>query len=317
MTLTQLEYILAVGDTGSFSQAAVQCHVTQPTLSMQIQKLEDELNVILFDRTKQPVRPTQVGELVLQQARIVIQHSQHIREIVDENKGAMSGTLRIGIIPTLAPYLLPLFLNKFMTKYPHVHLVIDELETQSLVEKIRNNSLDLGIAVTPIDDVNIATKVLFYEPFIAYFSPHHSLLQKKHIDETDLSLSEMLLLSEGHCFREQSLGLCKNRKNMSPSSNFSFEGGSLETLKKLVDQGDGFTLLPLLATDEVKDKKRLKPFSNPVPTREVSLLHGPHFQRKALLKAFIEAIVGSLPEDISLTKNKQQVKVDNPLGHRS
>ncbi|MEK2688152.1 hydrogen peroxide-inducible genes activator [Bdellovibrio sp. GT3] len=317
MTLTQLEYILAVGDTGSFSQAAVQCHVTQPTLSMQIQKLEDELNVILFDRTKQPVRPTQVGELVLQQARIVVQSSQHLREIVAENKGAISGTLRIGIIPTLAPYLLPLFLNKFMSKFPDVHLVIDEMETQLLVEKIRNNSLDIGIAVTPIDDINIASKVLFYEPFTAYFSPQHPLLQKKHVDESDLSLNEMLLLSEGHCFREQSLGLCKNRKNENVTTNFSFEGGSLETLKKLVDQGDGFTLLPLLATDDVRDKKRLKPFTAPIPTREVSLLHGPHFQRKALLKALIETIITALPKDVPLQKSKQQFKVDNPLGHRS
>lgn len=317
MTLTQLEYILAVGDTGSFSQAALQCHVTQPTLSMQIQKLEDELNVILFDRTKQPVRTTQIGELVLKQARIVVQGSQHIREIIDDTKGAISGTLRVGIIPTLAPYLLPLFLNRFMKKYANVHLVIDELETHSIVDKIRNNSLDLGIAVTPIDDINISQKALFYEPFVAYFAPGHALLQKKHIDESDLSLNEMLLLSEGHCFREQSLGLCKSKKNLNNSANFSFEGGSLETLKKLVDQGDGFTLLPLLATDDVHDKKRLKPFSAPVPTREVSVLHGPHFQRKAVLKAFTEIILQSLPKDIPLTKTKSQFKVDNPLGHRN
>ncbi|WP_413293297.1 hydrogen peroxide-inducible genes activator [Bdellovibrio sp. HCB185ZH] len=317
MTLTQLEYILAVGDTGSFSQAASQCHVTQPTLSMQIQKLEDELNVILFDRTKQPVRPTQIGELVLKQARLVVQGSQHLREIVDENKGAISGTLRIGIIPTLAPYLLPLFLNQFMKKHANVHLVIDELETQAIVDKIRNNSLDLGIAVTPIDDLNISQKALFYEPFVAYFSPGHSLLQKKHVDESDLSLNEMLLLSEGHCFREQSLGLCKNKKNLNSSANFSFEGGSLETLKKLVDQGDGFTLLPLLAADDVSDKKRLKPFSAPVPTREVSVLHGPHFQRKALLKALTDTIVQALPKEMPLNRSKSQFKVDNPLGHRS
>ncbi len=317
MTLTQLEYILAVGDTGSFSQAALRCHVTQPTLSMQIQKLEDELNVILFDRTKQPVRPTQIGELVLKQARLIVQGSQHLREIVDENKGAISGTLRIGIIPTLAPYLLPLFLNKFMKKYADVHLVIDELETHAIVEKIRNNSLDLGIAVTPIDDINISQKALFYEPFVAYFAPGHALLQKKHVDESDLSLNEMLLLSEGHCFREQSLGLCKNKKTLNSAANFSFEGGSLETLKKLVDQGDGFTLLPLLATDDVSDKKRLKPFSTPVPTREVSILHGPHFQRKALLKALTDTVVQSLPKEMPLSRSKTQFKVDNPLGHKS
>ncbi|MBO9667447.1 MAG: hydrogen peroxide-inducible genes activator [Bdellovibrio sp.] len=315
MTLTQLEYILAVGDTGSFSHAALQCHVTQPTLSMQIQKLEDELGVVLFDRTKQPVRPTHVGEIVLKQARLIVQGSQHLREMVDENKGALSGNLRIGIIPTLAPYLLPMFLNRFMTKYPKVHLIIDELETQAMVDKIRNNSLDLGLAVTPIDDINISAKPLFYEPFMAYFAPQHELAQKKTVDEKDLSANEMLLLNEGHCFREQSLALCRNRKNSENKGQFSFESGSLETLKKLVDQGDGFTLLPYLATQDLRDKKRLKPFSNPVPTREVSILHGPHFQRKAILKALIEEIQASLPKEISQTRHKNQIKVDNPIGH--
>lgn len=316
MTLTQLEYILAVGDTGSFSHAAIQCHVTQPTLSMQIQKLEDELGVIIFDRTKQPVRPTHIGEILLKQARLVVQSSQHLLEIVSESKGSLSGQLRIGIIPTLSPYLLPLFLNDFMSEHPKVHLVIEELETQVLIEKIRTNSLDIGIAVTPIDDINIATKTLFYEPFLAYFAPKHSLINQKTVDEKDLSVNDILLLNEGHCFREQSLSLCRNRKDSHAGSlNFTFESGSLETLKRLVDQGDGFTLLPWLATQDIRDKKRLKPFSNPVPTREVSILHGPHFQRKALLKALTEGMQKSLPKELAQTRSKNQIKVDNPLGH--
>ena len=312
MTLTQLEYILAVADTGSFSQAAQQCHVTQPTLSMQIQKLEDDLGVVLFDRTKQPVRPTSAGLIVLKQARLVIQDAAHLKELVNENKGELTGEVRLGIIPTLAPYLLPLFLKKFLTDHPRIQIRIEELETQALLEKIRNNSLDLGLAVSPIDDVNIAVHPLFYEPFLVYFSKTHPLSDKKTVDEKDLSQGDVLLLNEGHCFREQSLSLCRKKSQSVEGKNFSFESGSLETLKKLVDQGTGFTLLPYLASQDVKDKKRLKMFNNPIPTREVSLLHGPHFQRKALLKALTSEIQESLPEEISLKKTSHQ-KAVSPL----
>lgn len=315
MTLTQLEYILAVADTGSFSHAARQCHVTQPTLSMQIQKLEDELGVILFDRTKQPIRATSIGEEILAQARLVVKGSQHLKEIVDDGKGSMRGELRIGIIPTLAPYLLPLFLKKMKDVYKNLHLTFEELQTEVMVEKIRSHSLDLGIVVTPIDDLNIANHVLFYEPFLAYFSKGHALLNKRSIDEKDLSADDVLLLNEGHCFRAQSLSLCRSRKQiLSSDKTFSFESGSLETLKKLVDQGESFTLLPWLATYDVADNKRLRPFSDPVPTREVSLIHGPHFQRKALLKALIENIKRNLPDGVSPTRHKNQLKIDNPLG---
>lgn len=312
MTLTQLEYILAVVDTGSFSQAALQCHVTQPTLSMQIQKLEETLGVILFDRSKQPTRPTALGQIVLRQARLVIQDAERLKELVSENKGGLSGEVRLGIIPTLAPYLLPLFLKKILTAHPQLQIRIEELETHALLEKMRNNALDLGLAVSPVDDINIAVHPLFYEPFLVYVSKTHPLADKKSIDEKDLSQSDVLLLNEGHCFREQSLALCRKKQGASADTGFSFESGSLETLKKLVDQGSGFTLLPLLAAQDVKDKKRLKPFSSTIPTREVSLLHGPHFQRKALMKAFIEEIQKNLPEGLSLKKSAHH-KTISPL----
>lgn len=315
MTLTQLEYILAVQDTGSFSQAAQKCHVTQPTLSMQIQKLEEELGATLFDRTKQPIRATSLGGKILQQARVVMQNSQRIAEIIAEEQGELVGEVRLGVIPTLAPYLLPLFLNNFLKKFPRLHLSIEELETQHMIDRIRNNQLDLGIAVTPIVDINIARKVLFYEPFLAYLSKKHPLLNKKTIDEKDLSKDDVLLLNEGHCFREQSLLLCQNKKDHDFSKQYSFQSGSLETLKKLIDQGDGFTLLPWLASQNVFDNKRLRAFNNPVPTREVSLLHGPHFQRKTLVQALIQQIQSQLPSDLHTEKSKHQLKVDNPLGH--
>lgn len=312
MTLTQLEYILAVSDTGSFSQAALKCHVTQPTLSMQIQKLEETLGVVLFDRTKQPVRATSLGQLVLNQARLVIKDSERIKELVSENKGELRGEVRLGIIPTLAPYLLPLFLKKMITTHPDLRIRIEELETHIILEKLRNNTLDLGLAVSPIDDINIAVHALFYEPFLVYTSKAHPLASQKHVAEKDLSLTDVLLLNEGHCFREQSLSLCRKKVGPDSKVGFTFESGSLETLKKIIDQGTGFTLLPWLAAQDVKDKKRLKTFLNPIPTREVSLLHGPHFQRKALLKAFIEDIQSGLPEDLTTKKTAHQ-KAISPL----
>lgn len=312
MTLTQLEYILAVADTGSFSHAARYCHVTQPTLSMQIQKLEDELSVILFDRTKQPILPTAIGVEVIHQARLVMKGSQHIKEIVDEAKGSLRGELRVGIIPTLAPYLLPLFLKDLKTQHTDLHLTFEELQTEDLVERIRNHSLDLGIIVTPVDDLNIASHVLFYEPFVVYLAKGHPLLTQKKIHEKDLSSEEVLLLNEGHCFREQSLSLCRNKRTFTSERSFTFESGSLETLKRLVDQGESFTLLPWLAAQEVEDKKRLRPFSEPVPTREVSLIHGPHFQRKSLLNALRQTISRNLPSDLSSVRNRNQLRVDMP-----
>ncbi|QDK38403.1 hydrogen peroxide-inducible genes activator [Bdellovibrio sp. NC01] len=312
MTLTQLEYILAVADTGSFSHAAQQCHVTQPTLSMQIQKLEEDLGVTLFDRTKQPVRPTALGLIVLKQARLVIQDAAHLKELVNENKGELVGEFRLGIIPTLAPYLLPLFLKKFLAAHPRLQVRIEELETQAMLDKIRNNSIDLGLAVSPIDDVNIAVHPLFYEPFLVYVSKTHPLADKRAVDEKDLSLNDVLLLNEGHCFREQSLALCRKKEVYTADKSFSFESGSLETLKKLVDQGSGFTLLPYLASQDVKDKKRLKEFTGTTPTREVSVLHGPHFQRKALLKALSEEIQRQLPAEVA-TKKGSHYKAISPL----
>ena len=184
-----------------------------------------------------------------------------------------------------------------------------------MVEKIRSNALDVGIAVTPIVDVNIARKILFYEPFLVYLSKKHELLAKKQIDEKDLSSDDVLLLNEGHCFREQSLLLCQNRKHQALSQQYSFESGSLETLKKLVDQGDGFTLLPWLASQDALDTKRLRAFNNPVPTREVSLIHGPHFQRKTLVQGLISHIQDHLPSEIKTERTRDQLKVDNPLGH--
>lgn len=212
ITLTQLEYIVEVAKKQSFGLAAQSCFVTQPTISMQINKLEEELGVILFDRSKKPVQLTPIGRKIIQQARLALQEVSRIEELVHIEKGEVEGELKLGVIPTLAPYLLPLFLETFVKKYPKVDLIIEELQTQSIIDKLKEDSLDAGILVTPLNIKGIAEKHLFYEPFIVYIPAQHPLHKLEKFSEKDLSLSDIWLLNEGHCFREQAMDLCKKRK---------------------------------------------------------------------------------------------------------
>lgn len=315
MTLTQLSYIIAVDKFRNFGHAAESCDVTQPTLSMQIQKLEDELGVLLFDRSHQPVKTTKIGESLVAQARVIINESQIFHDIVQDDKGEVKGHVSIGIIPTLAPYLLPIFIKKFSQKHPNLHINIEELQTHQILEKMKSNALDLALLVTPIEDEKLVTTPLFYEPFLVYTSEQHPLIHKSKVAQTDLNSNDLWLLTEGHCFREQTLTVCRNRKkNTDEQKNVTFESGSLETLRRMVDQENGFTLLPLLAAQDVLNSKKLKEFSVPVPTREVSLIHTPFFKRDALKASLVDAIQKSLPKSISQTQTKSTQVIDLPTG---
>ena len=315
MTLTQLSYIVAVDKFKNFGLAAESCSVTQPTLSMQIQKLEEELGVQIFDRSHQPVKTTKIGSELVTQARIILTESQHFNEIIQDNNGEVKGEVSIGVIPTLAPYLLPLFLKKFSSKHPALQIQIEELQTETILERIKNNSLDVALLVTPIEDATIETTPLFYEPFLVYASEKSAFMSKSKVSQNDLNSNDLWLLTEGHCFRDQSLSICKNRKKSSDvHRNIKFESGSLETLRRMVDQETGFTLLPYLAAQEVPNKKQLKEFSAPIPTREVSLIHNHHFKRHAFKASIVETIQKSLPKDIFVTPTKNTQIIDLPMG---
>ncbi len=315
MTLTQLAYIVAVDKFKNFGHAAESCSVTQPTLSMQIQKLEDELGVLIFDRSHQPVTATKIGFSLLSQARIILSETQHFHELVQDNNGEIKGDVSIGIIPTLAPYLLPLFVKKFSDQYPLLNLFIEELQTDQIIERLNANSLDLALLVTPIEVASIETIPVFYEPFMIYASDESAMYTKSKVSQNDLNSHDMWLLSEGHCFRDQALSLCRNRKKtLDIQRKVKFESGSLETFKRMVDQENGFTLLPYLAAQEVENKKKIKEFSNPVPTREVSLISNSHFKRTALKNALVESIQKNLPKTISKTIIKNMQVVDLPMG---
>ncbi len=247
MTITQLQYVLAVAEYKNFTLAAEKCFVTQPTLSMQIQKIEEELNILIFDRTKKPIQLTAIGEKIVHQAKNIVNEAGKIKDIVEFQKGFIGGEFKLGIIPTIMPTLLPMFLTNFVKKYPKVKLIIEELNTDEIIYRLKNGHLDAAIAATPLKDDQIKEIVMYYEPFVAYIPNNQTVLAKDEIEIEDLNLDEILLLQDGHCFRDGILNLCKNQ-NSNKTNSFQIESGSFETLIKLADEGLGTTLLPYLHT---------------------------------------------------------------------
>ncbi|VAW28962.1 Hydrogen peroxide-inducible genes activator =_ OxyR [hydrothermal vent metagenome] len=308
MTLVQLEYIVAVDEKRHFAEAAKRCFVTQPTLSMQIQKLEEQLEIQIFDRSKHPVLPTKIGELIIKQARIILMEAAKLKAVISEEKEILSGELKVGIIPTLSPYLLPLFIHNFLKTYPDINLEIQELITDQIIEKIERNQLDIGIIVTPIEHDYIEELPLFYEEFVAYVSNSNMLFKKLELTGSDINLKDVWVLNEGHCFRNQVLNICKPRK--SESEKFRFECGSLEALKKIVDHHNGLTLLPELATLDMTDGEleKVRTFADPVPVREVSLVVHKSFAKQGLTKALYNSVKKSIPDDISSKKSGKVIK---------
>ncbi|HET6527664.1 MAG TPA: hydrogen peroxide-inducible genes activator [Balneolaceae bacterium] len=302
MTLTQLSYVIAVDRYRHFATAAEKSYVTQPTLSMQIHKLEDELGVTIFDRSKSPVVPTEIGAKIIAEARILLKQSKHIEDLASMTEDGLKGTFRIGIIPTIAPYLLPLFLRDFREKYPDVSLVFEEVVTEELLDLLDQDYLDIGIIATPVERGNIFEEDLYYEPFLAYVSKSHPLSQKETLSIDDLEIANLWLLNEGHCFRDQTIKLCKKfRKDKLADPKIEFESGNLETLKQLVEQDFGMTLLPYLAKDQI-DKQcstaYLRFFEEPAPRRKVRMVYGREHLKKNIIQAFKAEIMAAIPEEL-------------------
>ncbi|WP_396211137.1 LysR substrate-binding domain-containing protein [Flavobacterium sp.] len=293
MTITQLKYVLAVAEYKNFTLAAEKCFVTQPTLSMQIQKVEEELDIQLFDRSKKPIQLTEIGQKIVTQSKNIVNEADRIQDIVDQQKGFIGGEFRLGIIPTITPTLLPMFLNNFIKKYPKVKLKIEELHTDDIIFKLNNGHLDAAIAATPLHEEKIKEIVLYYEPFVAYIPENHATFGKKEIEIGDLNLDEILLLQDGHCFRDNVLNLCKNSNNLD-YNHFQLESGSFETLIKLADEGLGTTLLPYLHTLELKEKdmNKLRHFKEPKPAREVSLIYPKNELKIHIIDALRTTIAG-------------------------
>lgn len=310
MTLTQLEYIVALDSHRHFVLASEKCFVTQPTLSMQIQKLEEELGIKIFDRTKQPVIPTEIGVSIIAQARIILREANMIKQIINEQKDSMTGEIRIGIIPTLAPYLLPPLFKHMREKYPQINLVIKETITEEVIHELKNNRLDCGLVVTPLKDPSIKEDILFYEELFVYVSKKNALYDKKYVIANEIDPSQLWLLEEGHCFRSQILNLCELRKHS--DLHFKYETGNIETLKRMVDKSDGITILPELAVMEFTKPqlKLVKKMKEPSPAREVSLVtHRDHIKTK-LIKTLKGEILNIVPKPMQKLRDKKVVDIN-------
>lgn len=305
MTLIQLEYIIAVDKYRHFVSAADACHVTQPTLSMQIKKLEDELNVIIFDRNKQPIEPSSIGKKIIDQARTILQGKDRINELISDTRNDLSGDVRIGVIPTIASYLVPLFLPKLVKKYPDINVYVEELMTHEVIEQMRHGFLDIGIVSTPLEEDSIKEIPVYYEPFELFISANHKLAEKKTISSRDLKLDDMWLLSDGHCFRNHVINLCGEQNYYPKNLEFGYKTGSLEVLMKFVEQNYGYTLLPHLATLNINDerKKLIRSFKEPTPKREVSIIVPEGYLKEKLQNAIFNEIRQNIPKEMRYLDN--------------
>jgi len=265
---------------------------------MQLQKLEDELGVVIFDRSKSPILATSEGERIINQARVVIREERRLLDLVQQSKDELAGEFRLAVIPTLSTYILPLFLQDFVDKYPDLNLVIEECKTEDIVGMLAEDEMDAGLLVTPLNDDSLIERVLFYEPFYLFVAPDHPLARRKKIREDDLDLKEIWLLNKGNCFRDQVLNICSERgREDEVGGNIRFESGNLETLKNMVLTSSGYTVLPHLAVSQLTAQRRklIREFQPPVPTREVSLVHARSVLKERVIDALEETILKRLP----------------------
>lgn len=310
MTITQLHYVLAIAEHRNFTRAAEKCFVTQPTLSTQVQKLEEELDITIFDRNKKPIELTAIGAKIINQAKRIIDEADRMQDIVDQQKGFIGGEFRLGIIPTIMPTLLPMFLKSFIRKYPEIKLKIEELTTEELILRINDGHLDAAIAATPLENDSIFERPLYYEPFVGYVPNGHRLFNKKNIDIEDLDIEDMLLLEDGHCFRDGVINLCKTFKKQTNES-FQLESGSIETLIRLANEGMGMTLLPYLHTLDFNEslKGNLHYFNAPSPAREISILYHKSELKMQIINALHDSISGIIRGAIAF----QNVQIISPI----
>jgi LysR family hydrogen peroxide-inducible transcriptional activator len=311
MTLVQLEYIVALDSYRSFVSAAEKCFVTQPTLSMQVQKLEDTLGVKIFDRSKQPVVPTEIGIEIIEQARILLAESQKIKEIISDRQKELSGELKIGIIPTISPYLLPRIINRFIEKYPQVKLIVWEQTTEQIIQQVKLGMIDCGILSTPLHEASMLEIPVFYENFVAYASKSSRLFKKKSISPDDIDMEEIWVLNEGHCMREQVLNICQRRRSTKGFQHFEYNTGSVETLKRMVDQNSGATILPELALSDLSDKQldKVRYFKSPEPVREVSIVIQKNYLKRRMIEALKTEILDFVPKRMRSKKKKDVMEI--------
>ena len=307
MTLQQLEYILAVNQFRHFAKAAEYCRVTQPTLSAMIQKLEEELDTRIFDRSQQPVCPTPVGIHIIEQAQNILVQANRIKNIIEEEKHSLTGTFKLGILPTVAPYLLPRFFPQLMKKYPDLDIRVVEMKTNDIKKALQTGEIDAGIVASLAGMEELQQTPLFYEQFFAYVSREDALFNNEVIRTSDLNGEQLWLLDEGHCFRDQLVRFCQMKS--ARASQLAYHLGSMETFMRMVESGKGVTFIPELAVLQLGDaqKELVRSFAMPCPTRQVVLLTNKNFIRHTLLEVLVKEIKLSVPKEMLSLKATQAV----------
>jgi LysR family hydrogen peroxide-inducible transcriptional activator len=312
-SLTQLEYVLAVHRSGHFAKAAKSCLVTQPTLSMQIQKLEESIGAVLFDRSKKPILLTDAGKKLLPIIQNVVDEAKKIPDLIQSQaSGILDGELTVGIIPTIAPYLLPLLLPVLQRNYPGLELKIQELQTSKIVESLQSDEIDVGILAIPLKIPKILETPLYYETFSVLCNKDHPLSKQNKVKYSALEATDIWLLEEGHCLRHQVLDVCSIKQRKGIKKRYQFESGSLETLKNIVNSFGGYTLLPLLATQTKGKECVLVDFERPIPSRQIGLVHRRQQHKSKLIQALADSILAGLPDTIKniKTKNLDVLSID-------
>lgn len=305
MNLQQIQYIVALEQHRHFGKAAEACYVTQPTLTMQLRKLEEEVGFQIFDRNKRPIEPTPSGRLVIERAQRIWQELEQLKRLVHRERELIEGVYHLGIIPTLAPYLLPLFLSTWQRQYPQARLMIREMVTSEIITALQQGKLDIGIAATPLKEDSLREIPVFYEPFLVYLPPYSRWMNVQVLHIRQLSAEQLLLLEEGHCFREQALQLCKQLE--SDERIFHIEAGSVETLKNLVKAGLGYTLVPYLSVHKQLSSEPVRFIQPPEPAREISLIVHRSFVKEQLLANLYEVIKASVPEKLTTSQNYRKI----------
>ena len=298
MTLQQLEYVMAVYRCKHFAKAAEYCNVTQPTLSSMIQKLEDELGIKIFDRSKQPIHPTAAGQLVIERAWNILVRAKHLKEIVEEERKSITGTLNVAILPTIAPYLLPRFLPQLMNEYPEMDIRVTEMKTEDIHKALKPGDIDAAILAKLDGQDDFKMHQLYVEKFFVYVSKNDNLFNKQNIRTTDLSGEFLWLLDEGHCFRDQLVKFCHLKS--AAKSKKAYNLGSIETFMRIVESGKGVTFIPELALQQFTDvqKELVRPFAHPIPTRSIVLLTQKNYIRTTQLQLIIDRIQASIPAEM-------------------
>ena len=305
MTIQQLEYILAVDQFRHFARAAEYCRVTQPTLSAMIQKLEDELGVKLFDRTVQPGCPTAIGEKIIDQARVILAQTAQVKEIISEEKQSLAGVFHLGVLPTIAPYLLPRFFPQLMEKYPELDIRVTEMKTKNLQQALHAGAIEVAIIASKLEDTFLKEESLFYETFFGYVSCKEPLFKHDVIRTSDITGERLWLLDEGHCFRDQLVRFCQ--METVKVNQMAYHLGRMETFMRMVESGKGITFIPELAVSQLNEeqKKLVRPFAIPRPTRQIVLATNRDFIRHSLLNVLKEEILAAVPKEMQSLQSIQ------------